>query len=97
MFVLNFQLKREMFGFKSSFSKYQRSSLSNKEDNYIGCCEANKMIISELRYGFQVLKLWNTVFFKLIIKLRSLIEMLKNTQKSPENIKINIHVVTTKN
>lgn len=43
------KLKREMFGFKSSFSKYQRSSLSSKEDNYIGCCEANKMMISELR------------------------------------------------
>ncbi|XP_019523092.1 PREDICTED: coiled-coil domain-containing protein 18 [Hipposideros armiger] len=42
-------LKREMFGFKSSFSKHQRSSLLNKEDNYIGCCEANKMMISELR------------------------------------------------
>ncbi|KAM7099411.1 coiled-coil domain-containing protein 18 isoform 3-T5 [Molossus nigricans] len=42
-------LKREMFGFKSSLSKYQMSSLSNKEDNYIGCCEANKMMISELR------------------------------------------------
>ncbi|KAM7099412.1 coiled-coil domain-containing protein 18 isoform 4-T6 [Molossus nigricans] len=43
------KLKREMFGFKSSLSKYQMSSLSNKEDNYIGCCEANKMMISELR------------------------------------------------
>ncbi|XP_045657726.1 coiled-coil domain-containing protein 18 isoform X5 [Ursus americanus] len=42
-------LKREMFGFKSSLSKHQMSSLSNKEDNYIGCCEANKMMISELR------------------------------------------------
>ncbi|XP_004420887.2 PREDICTED: coiled-coil domain-containing protein 18 isoform X1 [Ceratotherium simum simum] len=42
-------LKREMFGFKSSLSKYQMSSLSNKEDNHIGCCEANKMVISELR------------------------------------------------
>ncbi|XP_064444875.1 coiled-coil domain-containing protein 18 isoform X6 [Mirounga angustirostris] len=42
-------LKREMFGFKSSLSKHQMSSLSNKEDNYIGCCEANKMVISELR------------------------------------------------
>ncbi|XP_045334275.1 coiled-coil domain-containing protein 18 isoform X5 [Leopardus geoffroyi] len=42
-------LKREVFGFKSSFSKHQMSSLSNKEDNYIGCCEANKMLISELR------------------------------------------------
>ncbi|XP_034509812.1 coiled-coil domain-containing protein 18 isoform X6 [Ailuropoda melanoleuca] len=42
-------LKREMFGFKSSLSKHQMNSLSNKEDNYIGCCEANKMVISELR------------------------------------------------
>ncbi|XP_046940523.1 coiled-coil domain-containing protein 18 [Lynx rufus] len=42
-------LKREVFGFKSSLSKHQMSSLSNKEDNYIGCCEANKMLISELR------------------------------------------------
>ncbi|XP_073090392.1 coiled-coil domain-containing protein 18 isoform X4 [Manis javanica] len=43
------KLKREMFGFKSSRSKHQMSSLSNKEDNYIGCCEANKMVISDLR------------------------------------------------
>ncbi|XP_036762426.2 coiled-coil domain-containing protein 18 isoform X4 [Manis pentadactyla] len=43
------KLKREMFGFKSSLSKHQMSSLSNKEDNYIGCCEANKMVISDLR------------------------------------------------
>nr|KAF6504240.1 coiled-coil domain containing 18 [Rousettus aegyptiacus] len=42
-------IKREMFGFKSSLSKHQMSSLSNKEDSYIGCCEGNKMIISELR------------------------------------------------
>uniref|UniRef100_A0A8D0VT15 Coiled-coil domain containing 18 n=1 Tax=Sus scrofa TaxID=9823 RepID=A0A8D0VT15_PIG len=42
-------LKREMFGFKSSFYKHQTSSLSNKEDSYIGCCETNKMVISELR------------------------------------------------
>ncbi|XP_047726194.1 coiled-coil domain-containing protein 18 isoform X4 [Prionailurus viverrinus] len=42
-------LKSEVFGFKSSLSKHQMSSLSNKEDNYIGCCEANKMLISELR------------------------------------------------
>ncbi|XP_029801661.1 coiled-coil domain-containing protein 18 [Suricata suricatta] len=42
-------LKREMFGFKSSLSKHQMSSLSNKEGNYIRCCEANKMLISELR------------------------------------------------
>nr|KAF6377443.1 coiled-coil domain containing 18 [Myotis myotis] len=42
-------LKREMLGFKSSLSKQQMSSLSNKEDNYIGCCETNKMMISELR------------------------------------------------
>ncbi|XP_036901403.1 coiled-coil domain-containing protein 18 isoform X2 [Sturnira hondurensis] len=42
-------LKRNMFGYKSSLSKHQMSSLPNKEDNYIGCCEANKMMISELR------------------------------------------------
>uniref|UniRef100_A0ABI7XSG6 Coiled-coil domain containing 18 n=1 Tax=Felis catus TaxID=9685 RepID=A0ABI7XSG6_FELCA len=42
-------LKSEVFGFKSPLSKHQMSSLSNKEDNYIGCCEANKMLISELR------------------------------------------------
>ncbi|XP_073857550.1 coiled-coil domain-containing protein 18 isoform X12 [Macaca fascicularis] len=42
-------LKRELFGFKSSLSKYQMSSFSNKEDRCIGCCEANKLMISELR------------------------------------------------
>nr|XP_006061364.1 coiled-coil domain-containing protein 18 isoform X1 [Bubalus bubalis]XP_006061365.1 coiled-coil domain-containing protein 18 isoform X1 [Bubalus bubalis]XP_006061366.1 coiled-coil domain-containing protein 18 isoform X1 [Bubalus bubalis]XP_006061368.1 coiled-coil domain-containing protein 18 isoform X1 [Bubalus bubalis] len=42
-------LKREIFGFKSPLSKHQMSSLSNKQDNYIGCCETNKMVISELR------------------------------------------------
>ncbi|KAB0389347.1 hypothetical protein E2I00_019502, partial [Balaenoptera physalus] len=42
-------LKREMFGFKSSLSKHQMSISSNKEDSYIGCCETNKMVISELR------------------------------------------------
>ncbi|XP_007934314.1 coiled-coil domain-containing protein 18 [Orycteropus afer afer] len=42
-------LKREMFGFKSSLSKHQMSSLSNTEDSCIGCGEANKMMISELR------------------------------------------------
>eukprot|EP00069_Balaena_mysticetus_P006918 bmy_05409T0 len=42
-------LKREMFGFKSSLSKHQMSILSNKEDSYIGCCETNKVVISELR------------------------------------------------
>uniref|UniRef100_A0A2K6FYK4 Coiled-coil domain containing 18 n=1 Tax=Propithecus coquereli TaxID=379532 RepID=A0A2K6FYK4_PROCO len=42
-------LKREIFGFKSSLSKYQMSSLSKKEDSCIGCCEANKLVISELR------------------------------------------------
>uniref|UniRef100_A0A8D2GZK6 Coiled-coil domain containing 18 n=1 Tax=Urocitellus parryii TaxID=9999 RepID=A0A8D2GZK6_UROPR len=42
-------LKREILGFKSSISKHQMSSLSNKEDNCIGCCEANKLVISELR------------------------------------------------
>nr|XP_026258902.1 coiled-coil domain-containing protein 18 [Urocitellus parryii] len=45
----NFCLKREILGFKSSISKHQMSSLSNKEDNCIGCCEANKLVISELR------------------------------------------------
>nr|XP_031313473.1 coiled-coil domain-containing protein 18 isoform X3 [Camelus dromedarius] len=43
------KLKREMFGFKSSLSKHQMSILSDKEDSYIGCCETNKMVISELR------------------------------------------------
>nr|XP_019813778.1 PREDICTED: coiled-coil domain-containing protein 18 [Bos indicus] len=42
-------LKREIFGFKSPLSKHQMSSLSNKQDSYIGCCETNKMVISELR------------------------------------------------
>ncbi|XP_004462367.2 coiled-coil domain-containing protein 18 isoform X4 [Dasypus novemcinctus] len=42
-------LKREMVGFKSFLSKHQKSSLSNKDYNCIGCCEANKMVISELR------------------------------------------------
>ncbi|XP_069334322.1 coiled-coil domain-containing protein 18 isoform X2 [Eulemur rufifrons] len=42
-------LKREILGFKSSLSKYQMSSLSKKEDSCIGCCEANKLVISELR------------------------------------------------
>ncbi|XP_034787173.3 coiled-coil domain-containing protein 18 isoform X4 [Pan paniscus] len=42
-------LKRELFGFKSYLSKYQMSSFSNKEDRCIGCCEANKLVISELR------------------------------------------------
>ncbi|XP_064227219.1 coiled-coil domain-containing protein 18 isoform X3 [Aotus nancymaae] len=42
-------LKREIFGFKSSLSKYQMSSLSNKEDSCIGCCEGSKLVISELR------------------------------------------------
>ncbi|XP_070342946.1 coiled-coil domain-containing protein 18 isoform X6 [Equus asinus] len=42
-------LNRERFGFKSSLCKHQMSSLSNREDNHIGCCEANKMMISELR------------------------------------------------
>ncbi|XP_055208356.2 coiled-coil domain-containing protein 18 isoform X2 [Gorilla gorilla gorilla] len=41
--------KRELFGFKSYLSKYQMSSFSNKEDRCIGCCEANKLVISELR------------------------------------------------
>ncbi|XP_059130915.1 coiled-coil domain-containing protein 18 isoform X1 [Peromyscus eremicus] len=42
-------LKREIVGFKSSLSKHQMNSFSNKEDNCIGCCEANKFMISELR------------------------------------------------
>ncbi|XP_052494004.1 coiled-coil domain-containing protein 18 [Budorcas taxicolor] len=42
-------LKREIFGFKSPLSTHQMSSLSNKQDSYIGCCETNKMVISELR------------------------------------------------
>ncbi|XP_032103871.1 coiled-coil domain-containing protein 18 isoform X3 [Sapajus apella] len=42
-------LKREIFGFKSSLSKYQMSSLSNKEDSCVGCCEGSKLVISELR------------------------------------------------
>ncbi|XP_017399670.1 coiled-coil domain-containing protein 18 isoform X2 [Cebus imitator] len=42
-------LKREIFGFKSSLSKYQMSSLSNKEDRCVGCCEGSKLVISELR------------------------------------------------
>ncbi|XP_054192314.1 coiled-coil domain-containing protein 18 isoform X19 [Homo sapiens] len=42
-------LKRELFGFKSYLSKYQMSSFSNKEDRCIGCCEANKLVISDLR------------------------------------------------
>ncbi|CAM9312906.1 unnamed protein product [Rangifer tarandus platyrhynchus] len=42
-------LKREIFGFKSPLSKHQMSSLSNKQDSYIGCCETNKLVISELR------------------------------------------------
>ncbi|XP_028723239.1 coiled-coil domain-containing protein 18 isoform X4 [Peromyscus leucopus] len=42
-------LKREIVGFKSSLSKHQMNSFSNKEDNCIGCCEANKLMISELR------------------------------------------------
>ncbi|XP_040088211.1 coiled-coil domain-containing protein 18 isoform X1 [Oryx dammah] len=42
-------LKREIFGFKSPLSKHQMSNLSNKQDSYIGCCETNKMVISELR------------------------------------------------
>ncbi|KAL6057462.1 hypothetical protein STEG23_032938, partial [Scotinomys teguina] len=42
-------LKREIVGFKSSLSKHQMNSFSDKEDNCIGCCEANKLMISELR------------------------------------------------
>ncbi|XP_048670393.1 coiled-coil domain-containing protein 18 isoform X4 [Marmota marmota marmota] len=47
--ISHLPLKREILGFKSSISKHQMSSLSNKEDNCIGCCEANKLVISELR------------------------------------------------
>ncbi|XP_023497389.2 coiled-coil domain-containing protein 18 isoform X4 [Equus caballus] len=47
--VSQLPLNRERFGFKSSLCKHQMSSLSNREDNHIGCCEANKMMISELR------------------------------------------------
>uniref|UniRef100_A0A8C6RLQ0 Coiled-coil domain containing 18 n=1 Tax=Nannospalax galili TaxID=1026970 RepID=A0A8C6RLQ0_NANGA len=42
-------LKRELLGFKSSLSKHQMNSLSSKEDSFIDCCEANKLMISELR------------------------------------------------
>ncbi|XP_029401055.1 coiled-coil domain-containing protein 18 [Mus pahari] len=42
-------LKREIVGFRSSLRKHQMSSVSDKEDKYIGCCEANKLMISELR------------------------------------------------
>ncbi|XP_075414614.1 coiled-coil domain-containing protein 18 [Tenrec ecaudatus] len=42
-------LKRETFGFKSTFSKPQMSSFMNKEDSCLGCCEANKVVLSELR------------------------------------------------
>ncbi|XP_063110372.1 coiled-coil domain-containing protein 18 isoform X3 [Cavia porcellus] len=41
--------KREILGFKSSHSKHQMSGLSNKEESFVGCCEANKLMISELR------------------------------------------------
>ncbi|XP_047409049.1 coiled-coil domain-containing protein 18 isoform X7 [Sciurus carolinensis] len=47
--ISHLPLKREILGFKSSISKHQMNSLSNKEDNCIGCCEANKLVISELR------------------------------------------------
>ncbi|XP_055467526.1 coiled-coil domain-containing protein 18 isoform X1 [Psammomys obesus] len=42
------KLKREIVGFKSSLSKNQMNSFS-KRDSCIGCCEANKLMISELR------------------------------------------------
>ncbi|XP_010643199.1 coiled-coil domain-containing protein 18 isoform X7 [Fukomys damarensis] len=42
-------LKREILGFKSSHSNHQMNSLSNKEESCVGCCEANKLMISELR------------------------------------------------
>ncbi|XP_026640840.1 coiled-coil domain-containing protein 18 [Microtus ochrogaster] len=42
-------LKREVVGYKSSLSKHQTNTFSNKEDNCLGCCEANKLMISELR------------------------------------------------
>ncbi|XP_012873804.1 PREDICTED: coiled-coil domain-containing protein 18 isoform X1 [Dipodomys ordii] len=41
--------KREILGFKSPLSKHQMSGLSHKEDSCVGCCEANKTMISELR------------------------------------------------
>ncbi|GAB1289956.1 Coiled-coil domain-containing protein 18 [Apodemus speciosus] len=39
-------LKGEIVGLKSSLGKHQINSVSDK---YIGCCEANKLMISELR------------------------------------------------
>ncbi|XP_052054299.1 coiled-coil domain-containing protein 18 [Apodemus sylvaticus] len=39
-------LKGEIVGLKSSLGKHQLNSVSDK---YIGCCEANKLMISELR------------------------------------------------
>ncbi|XP_028638221.1 coiled-coil domain-containing protein 18 [Grammomys surdaster] len=42
-------LKREIVGFKSSLCKHQMNSVSNKEDKCFACCEANKLMISELR------------------------------------------------
>ncbi|KAK7803632.1 hypothetical protein U0070_002527 [Myodes glareolus] len=47
-------LKREIVGFKSSLSKQQMNTFSNKEDNCLGCCEANKLMISELRIKLAV-------------------------------------------
>nr|XP_021516584.1 coiled-coil domain-containing protein 18-like [Meriones unguiculatus] len=46
--ISQLQLKREIVGFKSSLSKNQMNSFS-KRDSCIGCCEANKLMISELR------------------------------------------------
>ncbi|XP_023576064.1 coiled-coil domain-containing protein 18, partial [Octodon degus] len=47
--ISHLPFKREILGFKSSHSKHPMSSLSNKEENCVGCCEANKLMISELR------------------------------------------------
>ncbi|XP_031193093.1 coiled-coil domain-containing protein 18 isoform X9 [Mastomys coucha] len=42
-------LKTEIVGFKSSLYKHQMNSVSDKEDRCIGCCEAEKLMVSELR------------------------------------------------
>ncbi|XP_029333904.1 coiled-coil domain-containing protein 18 isoform X1 [Mus caroli] len=47
--ITQIPLKREIVGFRSSLCKHQRSNVSDKEDKCIGCCEANKLMISELR------------------------------------------------
>ncbi|XP_031193092.1 coiled-coil domain-containing protein 18 isoform X8 [Mastomys coucha] len=43
------KLKTEIVGFKSSLYKHQMNSVSDKEDRCIGCCEAEKLMVSELR------------------------------------------------